>query len=205
MKNHFEIIKKKLESWSKVKPFIIGINGIDASGKTEFAKSLDVFLRDRYLDTQLVHLDDFHNPKLIRYSGKNEIDNYYNRSFNLDSLIFEILEPIFRGNTINKDLKTLNLQTNNYDLTRTYKINSQTVVILEGVFLFRKELRDYLNYKVFLDVSFKTALKRAYLRDYKYLGKDLENKYSQKYFPAQVKYLEEARPMSLADLIINNE
>jgi uridine kinase len=123
----------------------------------------------------------------------------------LRTLIIEILEPIAKLQPINKTLQILNLETDNYDLQRTYKINSQTVVVLEGVFLFRPELIEYLDYRIFMETSFKTALKRAYLRDYQYLGADLEKKYSQKYFPTQMKYLQEIKPEKLADLIIVNE
>jgi uridine kinase len=205
MQKFFDMILNKLEAWNQDKPFIIGINGIDASGKTSFAKSLTSFLQNNSFQTQLVHLDDFHNPKSIRYSGKNEFDNYYNHSFDLKTLIVEILEPIAKLQPINKTLQILNLETDNYDLQRTYNINSQTVVILEGVFLFRPELSKYLDYRLFLKVSFKTALKRAYLRDFQYLGADLEKKYSQKYFPAQMRYLKEIKPLDLADLVIVNE
>lgn len=50
-------------------PFVIGINGIDGSGKTEFSRGLSRFLVDHGCRVQVVHVDDFHNPKSVRYNG----------------------------------------------------------------------------------------------------------------------------------------
>jgi phosphoglycolate phosphatase len=50
-------------------PFIVGINGIDASGKTVFSKELSRFLLRRGYRVQLIHVDDFHNAKNVATKG----------------------------------------------------------------------------------------------------------------------------------------
>jgi phosphoglycolate phosphatase-like HAD superfamily hydrolase/uridine kinase len=193
----FSFIKERKQ---KDKAYIIGISGIDGSGKTTFAEALETYLKSKRCPIQLIHLDDFHNPKDIRYAGADEPDNYYNRSFNINLVIDKFLAPIQKEKTLSLKLKTLDWQTDKYDNERRYNIKSNTVVIFEGVFLFRKELAPYINLKVFLDISFDESKKRATLRD----SRSIIKKYDEKYLPAQQKYLAEYPPSRLADIIIDN-
>ena len=55
----------------KNKAFVTGITGIDCSGKTKFAESLEQFLISKDFSTQLISLDDFHNPMVYKYSGED--------------------------------------------------------------------------------------------------------------------------------------
>ncbi len=200
----FEKVLEFVKFHKKEHPFIIGITGIDTSGKTKFAKELNLFLQENKLKTQLIKLDDFHNPKSIRYDGQNEADNYFNKSFNLENLISELLNPIKQAGQVQKSIKHLNLDTDKYDLEKTYNIDCDTIVILEGVFLFRKELLPFLDCKIFLHISFETARKRAKFRDIPIQGEEVMKKYETKYLPAQEKYLSEINPEKIADLTINN-
>jgi uridine kinase len=97
-------------------------------------------------------------------------------------------------------LKLLDLQSNKYSVTRRYSFNRHTIVLFEGVFLFRKELAPYIDYKVFLEIPFEESKKRAALRD----SEETNKKYELKYLPAQRKYLREYPPPKLADMIIDN-
>lgn len=200
----FEKILEFVKSHKKEYPFVIGINGIDTSGKTKFAKGLNAFLQEKGLKTQLIKLDDFHNPKSIRYDGQNEAENYLNKSFNFDSLINDILTPIKQTGRLQKNIKHLNLDTDKYDLEKTYDIDKDTVVILEGVFLFKKELLPFLDYKIFLHISFETARERARVRDIPIQGEGVMKKYETKYLPAQARYLNEHIIEKIADLMIDN-
>jgi HAD superfamily hydrolase (TIGR01549 family) len=180
--------------------FVIGINGIDGAGKTKFAESLEKFLISRGHETQSIHLDDFHNPRAIRYASENQIENYYNRSFNISLIMEKLLAPLHQKSTFSTRLTLLDWRTDKYDIEREFSFTQNTIVIFEGVFLFRKELSPYIDYKIFLDIPFKESLKRAAARD----SEDILNKYESKYLPAQAKYLEEYPPLKVADMVIDN-
>jgi HAD superfamily hydrolase (TIGR01549 family) len=194
------ILKEAREKKQKDKAFVIGINGIDGAGKTQFAESLEKYLISRKYKTQAIHLDDFHNPRAIRYAGKDQADNYYNRSFDINLIIEKLLAPIHKKHTISTKIKVLDLHTDKYEIKRNYAIDRNTIVIFEGVFIFRKELSPYIDYKVFMDIPFRESKKRAIARDSE---ADL-NKYDGKYLPAQAKHLEEYPPSQVADIVINN-
>ena len=171
-------------------PFIIGINGIDTSGKSQFAKSFKSYLEEKGQKVQIIHIDDFHNPREIRYSGDNELENYFFKSFNIKKLVDGLLNPIKKSRFLQEKLSLLNLQTDKYDIIRNYSIDKDTLVILEGVFLFREEIEPYLDYKVFIEIPMELCKERALHRDVPLYGEDVLKKYDTKYIPTQKYYLE---------------
>lgn len=76
------------------KPLIVGINGVDTSGKTMFSTELSTYLKKQGIPSQIIRIDDFHNESKIRYSEPNEVVSYYNHAFNLEKLESELLNPI---------------------------------------------------------------------------------------------------------------
>jgi HAD superfamily hydrolase (TIGR01549 family) len=194
------VIEEAERRKQKDKALVIGINGIDGAGKTEFAKALETYFKTNGHQTQLIHLDDFHNPKAIRYSGKDQEDNYYNKSFNLSLIIEKLLSPIKEKKPLSLSLKALNPDTDKYEVDRVYSIDRDTIVIFEGVFLFRRELSSYIDYKVFLDIPPEESKRRATIRDPEAIVK----KYDEKYLPAQVKYMRKYPPTKVVDMVIDN-
>jgi uridine kinase len=194
-----EAIKKK----RKDKAFVIGINGIDGSGKTRFSESLEKFLVSRGYEIQAIHLDDFHHPRAIRYAGENQAENYYNKSFNINLVVEKLLAPLPQKSSLSTKLTVLDWRTDRYDIEREFSFNHNTIVIFEGVFLFRKELSPYIDYKIFLDIPFEESKRRALIRDNN-LSKTELKKYDEKYLPAQAKYLEEYPSGKVSDMVIDN-
>ncbi len=191
-----EIERKK----DKNRPFVVGISGIDGAGKTEFAGALEKFLIVRNHKTQSIHLDDFHNPKEIRYAGKDQADNYYNRSFNIILIMEKLLKPLRRKRTFSARMTLLNWRTERNDIQREFNFSPDSIVIFEGVFLFRKELAPFIDYKVFLDITFEESKRRAKERD----PEAILRKYDEKYLPAQERYLKEYPPEKTTDMVVNN-
>ena len=191
-----EIERKK----DKNRSFVIGISGIDGAGKTSFAESLERYLVKHDKETQAIHLDDFHNPKAIRYAGENEAENYYTRSFNINLIEEKLLKPLRKKKAYTTTMTVLDWRTDKYDTERKYVFRQDTLVIFEGVFLFRKELAPYIDYKIFLDIPFDESKRRAQIRD---AEADI-SKYDSKYLPAQSRYLEEYLPEKTADMVIDN-
>jgi phosphoglycolate phosphatase-like HAD superfamily hydrolase/uridine kinase len=184
----------------KDKAFVIGINGIDGAGKTEFATALETYLSTQGHQTQLIHLDNFHNPKATRYSGNDQADNYYNKSFNISLVVEKLLSPIKEKRPMSFSLKALDPDTDKYEVDKEYSIDHNTIVIFEGVFLFRGELSSYIDYKVFLDIPLEESKRRAIIRD----SEAIVKKYDEKYLPAQVKYMKKYPPTKVADIVIDN-
>ncbi len=124
--------------------------------------------------------------------------------FDIKTIINNLLKPIEEEKEIQKSIKLLDLYSDQYKVKKKYLIDRETIVIFEGVFLFRKELTPYIDYKVFLDIPFEESKKRAEDRDIDRFGKEIIEKYGNKYLPTQKRYLTEYPPSKLADLVIDN-
>ena len=185
-------------------PWVIGINGVDNSGKTVFSRDLEKYLRSRVYDTQLVELDDFHNKKEKRREGDDEIQAYWDNAFDLDRLEQGVLKPIKEEGVLDVELELLDLESDEYSVDKRYKVGQNTVVILEGTLLFREPIDNYIDHRIFLDIDFSTVLDRAKLRDEGRFDEDVIERYKRKYIPIQKKYFEECEPREKADLVIDN-
>ena len=91
--NHVEIFAKITQHWlHKPMARILGVNGVDTSGKTTFARHYQRYLRAIGLAAEVISLDDFHNPKAVRAIGANEMEAYEQNAFDTEKLIREIFQ-----------------------------------------------------------------------------------------------------------------
>lgn len=189
------------------KRFIIAIDGIDASGKTHFSEKLKNEFEKLNQKVCLVHLDNFHNPQVIRYKqGKESGIGFYEDSYNYDVLINKAIRP-FKKNDNRIRIKHFNLKEDKEEIY-TAQIEDIEVLIVEGIFIHRKELISYWDYSIFLDVNFENGLKRNIERDENAVTKlqieQLTNKYLKRYKEGQLIYLKQENPKSKANIIIDN-
>jgi uridine kinase len=96
------------------------------------------------------------------------------------------------------------LQSDKYEVQKQFSFDRDTIVLFEGVFLFRQELAAYLDYKIFIDIPFEESRRRADIRDVPIYGTGMLKRYEEKYWPAQRKYLAQYPPSQIADLVIDN-
>jgi len=81
---------------------------------------------------------------------------------------------------------------------------SETVLLIEGVMLFRPTISEYLDGRIFIHIDFDEMLNRAYSRDVPKYGESFVEKYKNKYIPVQKKYLDEYEPMKNCDIAAYN-
>ncbi|MBD3285084.1 HAD-IA family hydrolase [candidate division WOR-3 bacterium] len=200
----FHTVEKKVKQTQGSTAHIVGINGVDTSGKTTFAVEMEKYLKSRGHQTMIIHLDDFHNPRDVRSRGADPIQSYIDNAFNLELLEKEILAPISRGQTLDKELKLLELESDEFTNVKRYRIDKDTIVILEGVLLYREPINKYFCIRVFLDVEFREVLRRAGERDTARFGPEFIKRYKTKYIPVQKRYLEDCKPVERSDVVVDN-
>ena len=105
---------------------------------------------------------------------------------------------------IRNSVDLLDLDTDTYTNTKTFEVTGNTVMIVEGVLLYRMPLDDLFDYRIFLDVSFDEVLHRARERDVPKYGEVFLQRYTDRYIPAQKLYLDEFRPKEKCQIVINN-
>lgn len=186
------------------KNLIVGISGIDGSGKSTLADELVRRLTEQGVTATSVHLDDFLNPKTIRHENTDQIDGYFDDNFDYDSLINSVIGPARAHSRVQSQHPVLDLETDQVS-TCDFMFDGPGVLVVEGVFLFRQELRGYFDLKVWLDIGFDDALARILTRsrDRRYGDADaIRSRYENRFFPAQRFHLDRDAPAEAADIVI---
>ncbi|MCL2697973.1 MAG: hypothetical protein FWE74_07815 [Oscillospiraceae bacterium] len=178
---------------------VIGINGVDCAGKTTFALNYSAYLTSVGIKNVIIHIDDYHNTREVRDSG-----DYYDTALNYQLLIDEVLEPLRKSGSIDKKIICLDVDTDQFENVRQYKIDEDTVVLLEGFLLFRPPMLDYLDGKVYLHIDFDETLRRTAVRDVPKHGEWFIGLTKDLFIPTQKRYIKEFEPHKNCDIFIDN-
>ena len=197
-----KILKDRILSIKIDRPVLVSIDGVDAAGKTIFAKQLAIELEKSGLNVIQSSIDGFHNPREIRYRrGRENPDGYYRDSFNYEALKHNLLDPLKKG-----DLK---YRSKYFDYTTDSRIkdplkiaDKRAILIFDEVFSNRPELRDYWDYSIYLHIDEDESIKRGLKRN----GDNMEalKLYNSRYIRGQRIYQAEAEPLKYASIIIDN-
>ena len=198
------ILHKKRSGYA----LIVGINGADGSGKTMLAGNLSRLLKEAGYPVCRVSVDGFHHPRKHRYRrGEESPEAYYHDSINYKAFADKALKPVFKAQTypVQCQIKLLDLAQDKEDM-RFQDVDENTVVLAEGVFLFRPEIYPFLHTTIFVRADFGAILERVKVRDLDTLGSaaKIQERYERKYIPGQKLYFEEIKPEKLADIVIDN-
>lgn len=186
----------------------MGVDGVDASGKTTLADELSQALQSAGQPVLRAGIDRFHNPRAVRYRrGADSPEGYYLDSFDLQALRRDLLEPLGPGGSRVVRLERYNFQADAPIESDPLPVDPHTILLFDGVFLLRPELADCWDVSIFVQVSFETVLARAVQRDSALLGgpQAVIDRYTRRYIPAQQKYLAECHPQQKADFVVYND
>jgi len=190
-------------------PLRVGIDGVDASGKTHLADELAKTITGRRVIR--ASIDGFHNPRAMRYArGRLSPDGYYKDSFDHQKLIEKLLEPLGRLSDWNYVPAVFDYRTDQPVQTEIRRTEQSAILLFDGIFLFRPELKAYFDFKIFVRADFSVtvphAIQRALARDEtsKEERRELLNQYQQRYVPGQKLYFQQANPEIQADIIVDN-
>ncbi len=195
--------QKVREAYTPDRTTIIGIDGLGGAGKSTISEALKCFLETENCPVTLLHIDDFIHTRAIRYNDDYaEWECYYYLQWRYDYLINEVIQPLKHGECH----KTIELYDKEYDtyILSEIHIPSGSIVVIEGVFLQREELRDVFDTVAYVHVPEEVRLKRVLKRD-GYIGNagQIERKYRERYFPAEHYYCRTCQPDSKAAYVIS--
>lgn len=204
----FRYLSEVILGHKKKLPVLVGIDGVDASGKTTLADKLAAYLEKSNRQIIRASIDGFHNPSSVRYrQGRESPDGYYQDSFNHELIIEKLLRPLSTGNLRFRE-KAFDYRSDKEVSAPDKKAEKGAILVMDGVFLFRPELIHYWDIKIFLDAGFDAILQRAIKRAKDQKDPDTEHDiidlYNRRYIPGQKLYFQEARPQEKADIMIDN-
>ncbi|MFL8937290.1 kinase [Rossellomorea oryzaecorticis] len=186
------------------RPLIIGIDGLGGSGKTTLALQLKNELEAASCESVILHIDDYIVEREKRYlTGHEEWYEYYYLQWDVKVIQAELFEKLHS----NISLLTLPFYDNSINNILYKKVNvpANGFIIIEGVFLQRKEWRGFFDYMIFLECNQQLRSTRVLGRDV-YLGEYQARvkKYQQRYWLAEDYYVKKENPIGHADYIYQN-
>ncbi|HRQ22576.1 MAG TPA: hypothetical protein PLF42_04015 [Anaerolineales bacterium] len=196
-------LTKRILSFKRDVPLRVGIDGIDAAGKTSLANEL----KNLGHPVLRASIDGFHKPKEIRRQrGSLSPEGYYYDSFNYNLLTTHLLQPLEPQGNRRIRLSAFDFKTEQETASEEQTATNDHILIFEGVFLFRPELIRYWDVKFFVEIGFETSLNRALERDQYLFGSkgEIEKRYNERCIPGQKIYLEAVHPQQKADIVIDN-
>lgn len=184
------ISKVKLDS-----RFVLGIDGLSRSGKTTFVKRVSELLKRQNTPFYVIHIDDHIVENERRYHTEHEEwFEYYGLQWDVEWM----QEHVFKNLRISPEL---NLPFYNYEsdshVFSNIKLPKNCIIIIEGVFLQRREWRSFFDYVVFLDSPRDKRFSRETDTTQKKIGK-----FQDRYWKAEDYYLKKEEPLRRADLVI---
>jgi uridine kinase len=188
-------------------PLRVGIDGIDAAGKTTFSNALAPLLQSRGRTVICASVDGFHNPKAVRYSrGPLSPEGYYYDSFDYAAVKESLLVPLGPGGTRIYLSAAFDFRTNTPVEMKPMVASEDAILLFDGVFLFRPEIVEFWDVKIFIDISFEESAARGGPRDQSLFGtlEAVQARYWERYIPGQRLYFQECQPKKQADIVIDN-
>jgi len=203
-------LSERILSTKTPHPLRVAIDGMSTSGKTTLADALaTTLINSLHVQKRTViraSIDGFHNPKEIRYKrGQNSPEGYYCDSFNNEAIIKNLLAPLGQNGNLKYKKAVFNFRTDSKVDSPTLVAEKDSILIMDGIFLMRPELKDHFDLKILLLVNEETVINRALNRD-SFLGskKEILEKYTARYTPGEKLYFEDAKPTEKADIVIDN-
>jgi uridine kinase len=185
----------------------VAVDGMAAAGKTILADELAEALRRRGRPVIRASVDGFHRPRAERYRrGADSPGGYYDDAFDYEALRAALLLPLGPGGSLEYRQATFDWLADAPVHAPPRRAPRDAVLLCDGVFLLRPELKDCWDYRIFVHVDDAVAVRRAVQRDQALLGaaEAVRERYRKRYVPAQHIYLERARPQERADVIVDN-
>jgi uridine kinase len=184
---------------------LIAIDGLDGSGKSQFARALAAACEAEGAGPVVVfHVDDFRRPLPTGASPVDEAMLYYDRSYDF-ALLDACLRAFLRG-APGITIPRFDPVREGLEGEHPLRFDDARLALVEGVFVMRAAEAAAAPL-IALEITEAEARRRILVRDLA-RGRSLdvvEHRIDHRYFPAQRRYREAFDPLRRADVVIDNQ
>jgi uridine kinase len=168
---------------------IVGIDGCGGAGKSTLARGIGEAFADR---VSIVRCDDFYRPLVGEQSSELTAQQAYENYFDWRRLREEALIPLRSGQRARFQRHDWTTDTP----AEWIEIEPREIVIVEGVFSMRPELRPLLDIAIFIETRREERVRRMSARP------QPSTSWMARWIAAEDWYLEHIAPHRHADLVI---
>ncbi|RDY71418.1 AAA family ATPase [Halobacillus sp. SY10] len=168
-----EEIIRRIPLLNEGERFVLGIDGLSRSGKTTFTEKIKKELQKKSIPVVTYHIDDYVVEREKRYhTGYEPWYEYYFLQWDVKALKKDLFEALEKESTL---------------------------VIMEGVFLQRKEWRSFFDFMVYVQCSRELRFSRESEETRKKI-----DKFKERYWKAEDYYIATVEPERQADFIVKS-
>ena len=183
----------------------VAIDGVDGAGKTHFADELALALEAAGVPVIRASVDGFHRPRLRRYErGRSSAEGFYRDSYDYDLLRRVLLSPLGPEGDGGHRAAAFDVTTDQPLALPVQQATQGNILLFDGLFLHRPELRQFWDASIFLRVPFDVSIPRGASRGEGYGSPDPAATSNARYIGGQRLYFAEAQPEQYAPFVVDN-
>ena len=183
----------------------MAIDGVDGAGKTHFADELAQALEAAGVPVIRAGVDGFHRPRVQRYErGRSSPEGFYHDSYDYDLSRQMLLIPLGPEGNGRYRAAAFDVTTDHPLALPVRRATQGYILLFDGLFLHRPELRQFWDASVFLRVPFEVSIPRGASRGEGYGSPDPAATSNARYIGGQKLYFAEAQPEQHATFVIDN-
>lgn len=201
------LIADRLVALAPGHPARVAVDGITAAGKTTLANELAAAVTARGRSALRLSMDGYHHRRSHRYrQGRDSADGYYEDAYDFLAFVRLVLAPLGPGGSGAYRRRIIDLPTDEPIHEPPIQAPSDAILIVDGSFLQRRELRSHWDLVVFVHTDFDTAKNRGSRRDAAAFGSvdNARAAFESRYHAASRRYLDEVDPAAQADIVLTN-
>ncbi|MCI0738292.1 MAG: hypothetical protein L0Y72_04560 [Gemmataceae bacterium] len=200
-----ELILSKRSETPQKRGLLVGISGIDGCGKGYLAACLQDVLVKRGAHVACINVDGWLNLPETRFSPVNPAQHFYDNGLRLAEMFTDLVLPLKANRSWRVEMNYVEETATAYR-NQTYEFCDVDIILVEGIFLFKRLHRRHCDLTFWIDCTFETALARALARRQEGLSAAATIRaYQTIYFAAQKIHMERDDPRSAASAIIPND
>ncbi len=184
---------------------LVGLSGIDGSGKGYLARQIAAALRSRRFNVASIAADDWAAAPERRFDPLRPAEHFYEHGFRFGEMFHDLILPLKSQRS--RRFEALRSNESQSELHQhVFEFHDVDIILVEGIFLLKREYREHFDLTIWVDCSFETAMERAVRRAQEGLPPDeTVRAYETIFFPAQRLHFRLDDPRAAADFTINND
>ena len=141
---------------SEARSVLVGISGIDGSGKGYVARQIEARLGQHGIAAATINVDGWLHLPEKRFDPAAPAQHFYDSAIRFDEFFAQLVKPL-------RDHRSVFLEADFTEETasayrkHTYKFKNVSVILVEGIFLFKRGYRKLFDLAIWIDCSFPTA------------------------------------------------